>query len=213
MNCRKCNALIDKESKFCPYCGEATNNNEIKREYDDPFKDLRIDNTHASQYNYQQNYSNQKPITYDSLNTKPKNNISLIGLILGAGAGFVSCFLGDLLGFFVNTGGNGYFPWVGISVGTVAFISGVVFHCFKSKSTFSLYLKITVVSVLTFLICSVGINTTAFWISFSSSTYFEYLFSRYILKGQLLVSVINYALVFVVVPVFKRMSFFKGLNL
>ncbi|MBE5742750.1 MAG: ECF transporter S component [Clostridiales bacterium] len=137
----------------------------------------------------------------------------LIGLILGAGAGFVSCFLGDLLGFFVNTGGNGYFPWVGISVGTVAFISGVVFHCFKSKSTFSLYLKITVVSVLTFLICSVGINTTAFWISFSSSTYFEYLFSRYILKGQLLVSVINYALVFVVVPVFKRMSFFKGLNL
>ena len=137
----------------------------------------------------------------------------LIGLILGAGAGFVSCFLGDLLGFLANSGGQSYFPWVGISVGTVAFISGIVFHCFKSKKSWSLYIKIAIISILTFIICSVGINTTAFWVSFSSSTYSKYLFSRYILKGQLLVSVINYAVVFIVVPIIKRISFFKDLNI
>ena len=90
MNCRKCNALIDEQSKFCPYCGDKINNNETKREYDDPFKDLRMDNTHASQYEYQQNYSNQNNISYDNISSKPKSNISLIGLILGILSIFIS---------------------------------------------------------------------------------------------------------------------------
>lgn len=93
MNCKKCSVLIDKEANFCPYCGEVVTKEETKREYDDPFKDLRIDTTHDSQFEYQQNYSNQNQSTSTSINLKPKSNKSLIGLILGIASIFI-CFIG-----------------------------------------------------------------------------------------------------------------------
>lgn len=95
MNCKKCNALIDKQANFCPYCGEVVKKEEARGEYNDPFRDLRIDTTHDGQYQYQQNYSNQNMnmSNSDSMNPKLKSNKSLIGLILGIASIFI-CFIG-----------------------------------------------------------------------------------------------------------------------
>lgn len=113
MNCRKCGLLIDKNSNFCPYCGESVVK-ENRTEYDDPFKNIRMDNTHSGQYQYQQNYSNQNNYKMDlnEVNTVKKNNISIIALILGILAIFLS-FVPKVL-------------VLGLGVAIVAFILAVV---------------------------------------------------------------------------------------
>lgn len=97
MNCRKCGLLIDKNSNFCSYCGESVVK-ENKTEYDDPFKNIRIDNSHGSQYLYQQEYSNRNSYTsnLNEINRVNKNNTSLIGLILGIISIFL-CFVPKVL--------------------------------------------------------------------------------------------------------------------
>lgn len=95
MRCLKCNSIIDDNSNFCPYCGNSINT------YDDPFKSIRID-THQDQYYYQQNYSNNTKSNIDELNSIPRNNNSLIGLILGILAipvGIWNCWIG--IGFSI----------------------------------------------------------------------------------------------------------------
>ena len=45
MNCKKCGNLIDKDANFCPYCGEKIQESTYQESnYEDPFKDLRIEN-------------------------------------------------------------------------------------------------------------------------------------------------------------------------
>ena len=53
---------------------------------------------------------------------------ALAGIIMGAGFGFVAAFLGDLVGFLYNSAGMIYMPWVGISMGMVALISGIIIN-------------------------------------------------------------------------------------
>ena len=53
---------------------------------------------------------------------------ALAGLILGAGSGFIACFLGDFLGFLTNSGGYAYMPLVGLTTAVIALISGLVFN-------------------------------------------------------------------------------------
>lgn len=136
---------------------------------------------------------------------------ALAGVIIGAGFGFVSAFLGDLLGFLYNSAGMLYLPWVGISMGIVAFISGVIINGIKGEGA-NLFIKIALVSLTTFLVCTVAINTTAFWLLYTNGNvgYFEYLFTRLILKGQLVNSLINYALLFVAIPTLSKI---KSLNI
>jgi len=84
MNCKKCGALVDKESKFCPYCGDKLNI-ESSSTYQDPFEKLRNDNSHQQQYQYQQAYSNNSNNVKNNLKLEEniqKDNKSLIGLIL-----------------------------------------------------------------------------------------------------------------------------------
>ena len=50
----------------------------------------------------------------------------LVGILVGPISGFVICFLGDGLGFAVHPKGA-YTPWIGISTGMMALISGMVF--------------------------------------------------------------------------------------
>jgi len=154
MNCRKCNALIDKESKFCPYCGEATNNNEIKREYDDPFKDLRIDNTHASQYEYQQNYSNQNRTNYDSINKKTKNNLSLIGLILG----FLSIFISLVGGISI----------IGIGTSLTAFILTIIGFKKTSRVFGIIAIIITIFTFLTTILINIFMFVASIQLTFAN---------------------------------------------
>lgn len=92
MNCKKCGSLIDKEAKFCPYCGEKLVEDNSSS-YQDPFSQYRNTNTHQDQYQYQQTFSNTNTnsngnrILYaDDFKKQEepvsKDNKALIGLIL-----------------------------------------------------------------------------------------------------------------------------------
>ena len=138
---------------------------------------------------------------------------ALIGILIGPIAGFCACFIGDGVGFIANPSGA-YTPWIGLATGLIAFISGAFVHLIKNEKAGTVYVKIAVISVLTFFICSVGINGTFLWLVwYFKMSYFEFLIYRYIGLGQLFVSVINYALLFALVAVLKRLSFFKELQL
>lgn len=138
---------------------------------------------------------------------------ALIGLLLGPGAGFIACFIGDAVGFFVNPFGA-YTPWIGLATGLVAFITGFVFHFFQNGSYLVLYIKLSIITLATFFICSIGINSTFLWLAyFNKATFFEFLFTRYIIQGQLYVSIVNYALLFLFATVIKRVSYFDDLGI
>ena len=129
---------------------------------------------------------------------------ALTGLIIGPLYGFAACFLGDLVGFLYNSGGFMYMPWIGISMGMVAFISGLVMNCFNFKFKFAVYVKLALVCLLTFALCTVAINTTAFWIMYNTRKvpFFAYLFTRLFVQGQIYNSLFNYVLLFAAYPTF-----------
>lgn len=137
----------------------------------------------------------------------------LIGVLLGPIAGFVACFIGDAVGFFVNPFGS-YTPWIGLATGLMAFISGVVVHFYSGKSKLSLYVKLGVIAGLTFAVCSIGINSTFLWmVWYNESPYHVFLITRYFVQGQVFVSIVNYAILFILISVIKRVPFFKSLEL
>lgn len=140
---------------------------------------------------------------------------ALSGVLLGSAFGFVACFIGDLLGFLCNTGGFAYMPWIGIAMGVVSFIFGLVVNGFDLKFKGEVYVKIALSSVLTFLICTVGINTTAFWICYNTKAvpYFDYLLIRLFVSGQIWNSVFNYALCFAFIPLIMKNNFFSGMRM
>ena len=133
---------------------------------------------------------------------------ALTGMIIGPVYGFIACFLGDLVGFLYNSGGFMYMPWIGLSMGLTAFIAGLIMNFLNVKNKFAIYLKIAVVCISTFLLCTVAINTTAFWIMYNTrkvpST--AYLFTRLFVQGQIWNSLFNYALLFVFYPVIVRIK-------
>ena len=136
---------------------------------------------------------------------------AICGLIIGPLFGFAACFLGDLVGYLYHSAGFPYMPWIGIAMGMVALITGFVINGIKIKYNWGIYAKIAIVSILTFLISTVGINTTAFWLLYAKGVpYFTYLASRLFIQGQIWNSLVNYVLLFVVVPIILRI---KTLNL
>ena len=136
---------------------------------------------------------------------------AICGLIIGPLFGFAACFLGDLVGYLYHSAGFPYMPWIGIAMGMVALITGFVINGIKIKYNWGIYAKIVIVSILTFLISTVGINTTAFWLLYARGVpYFTYLASRLFIQGQIWNSLVNYALLFVIVPIILRI---KALNL
>ncbi len=151
-------------------------------------------------------------------NLTPTSKISLTmtasavtGVLLGAGFGFVACFLGDLLGFFCNSAGLLYLPWVGISSGTTALLAGVLI-CFVggNDKPLVLYGKIALLCVATFLICTIAINTTAFWLLYSKVSYSTYLVTRLFVQGQIWICLVNSVLLFIAIPLLHRFKFIAG---
>ncbi|MBQ9103979.1 MAG: ECF transporter S component [Clostridia bacterium] len=136
---------------------------------------------------------------------------ALAGALLGAGFGFVACFIGDLVGFLFNSGGFMYMPWIGIAMGMVAFIFGLLINGFDFKFKGSIYLQLGLASLLTFIVCTVGINTTAFWILYNTKAvpYFSYLSIRLFVSGQIWNSLLNYALCFVFIPLVLKLNIFE----
>lgn len=130
----------------------------------------------------------------------------LTGIVLGSACGFAACFLGDLVGFFVHSSGFMYMPWIGISMGLAAFIAGLVVHGVRLPFKGGLYVKLAAVCALTFAVCTVGVNTTAFWLLYSKVSYGTYLFSRLFILGQIWNSLANYVLLFIFVPVLGKIK-------
>lgn len=125
---------------------------------------------------------------------------AITGLLIGPLFGFVACFLGDLVGFLYNSAGFAYLPWIGISMGLTAAVFGLIVSGIESKKSWFLYVKLAIACVLTFAVCTVAINTTAFWLLYSKVGYGTYLISRLFVQGQIWNSLFNYALIFLVVP-------------
>ena len=150
--------------------------------------------------------------------------ISIItGILLGGVLGFISVFLADLLGYLISSWGLVYMPWVGLSVALMALISGVVFKIGKNTNL-SLILKCGIVTLLTFLLCTVLINSLGFYyynkamgfstavLEYVSKTFGKevkfpfYLAYRLIFKGQILNSIFNYLLFYLFIPIAKKLK-------
>ena len=131
---------------------------------------------------------------------------ALTGILIGPIFGFTACFLGDLVGFLYHNAGFAYLPWIGISMGLTAAIAGLVMNGLPSKKGWFFYVKLTLVCLSTFFLCTVAINTTAFWLLYSKTDYWTYLISRLFVQGQIWNSLFNYALLFVAVPALEKLK-------
>lgn len=125
----------------------------------------------------------------------------LTGIIIGPLFGFVACFLGDLVGFLYHSAGFAYMPWIGISLGVTAAIAGLIVNGLPSKKAWFLYVKLALACLLSLTICTVLINTTAFWLLYNPKVdYATYLVSRLFIQGQIWNCLVNYALLFLALP-------------
>ena len=130
---------------------------------------------------------------------------ALAGIVIGPLFGFVACFLGDLVGFLYHSSGYAYLPWIGIAMGVTATIAGLVVNGIPFRFKGGLQVKLAIVSLLSFLVCTVAINTTAFWLLYAKGVpYFTYLTTRLFVQGQIWNSIVNYALLFLLVPTLVR---------
>ncbi|MDE6059121.1 MAG: ECF transporter S component [Clostridia bacterium] len=142
----------------------------------------------------------------------------LAGILIGPLFGFCAVFLGDAVGYLYNSMGYVYYWWVALSVATMALIAGLVMNLpFKFKG--AVFVKLAIICLLTFFVCSVGINTTGMYyiglnIYFPKDvqnaaaerfggefTFWIYCAIRFFILGQIYNSILNYALLFVIVPV------------
>lgn len=146
----------------------------------------------------------------------------LSGVALGALSGFASGLIGDFLGVVLR--GWVYMPWVGFSTATFALISGVFVEFLPLRFEGGLQLRMALACIVTFLICTIAINSTGFYyyneaMGFSTAvvdyaterfggdvTYWVYVAYRLIVKGQIWNSLVNYALFFIALPVLMRIK-------
>ena len=152
---------------------------------------------------------------------------ALAGILIGAGSGFCACLIGDAVGFMINSWGYVYMPWVGLTSGVTALFAGLIFYGFYFDFKGGLYLKLLLISLASFIVGTVLINSTGFYIynyvmGFSTAVidyvssvfggevgYFGYLFYRLIFKGQIYNCLVNYALLFIIIPLIIKLPYFK----
>lgn len=137
---------------------------------------------------------------------------ALIGMLAGGGYGFVVCFLGDTIGFFLHPFGA-YLPMLSVSAGLTALFSGVCLSYAVDKSEneptaplWKTVLAVVAVCLLSFTVCTVGItHTTFFYLYANGRSYWAYFVYRFVLQGQLYNCIFNYALIFLSVPILKKL--------
>ncbi len=138
---------------------------------------------------------------------------ALSGVALGSLLGFTACFLGDLVGFLYNSGGFAYMPWIGLSMGLTSAFAGLLYNALESDNKAVNVIKGIVVCALSLLICTIGINTTAFWLLYSPTTpYGVYLVARLIGKGQIFNCLVNYVLVIIGAPLLEKLLYKSNLS-
>jgi len=130
----------------------------------------------------------------------------LTGIILGPIFGFSACFLGDTVGFFINSGGYLWTPWVGLSMGLAAVIGALVMNGIRWRFEGAWCVKLALVCLLTFLICTFAINTTAGYFLWNSGGWSYWKFVGIRLSGQVWVNILNYVLLFIALPVLTKVG-------
>ena len=148
---------------------------------------------------------------------------ALSGILLGPLCGFAACWIGDLVGYLYNSWGLLYMPWVGLSTGVIALLSGLIFNGIHFKFRGSVYVKLFFVCLISFFVCTAGINSTGFYLynktmGFSTKviefvdkkfgtgvTYWGYVIYR-LFGGQIWNCLLNYALLFAVVPLLNSIK-------
>ncbi len=130
---------------------------------------------------------------------------ALTGMLIGPVFGFIACFLGDLVGFLYHSAGFAYMPWIGLSMGLTSFLFGIAATFFRRGKGW-LYVKLALACLTSFLLCTVAINTTAFWLLYSKVDYFTYLVARLFVQGQIWNSLFNFLLIFIAVPILNRVK-------
>ena len=141
----------------------------------------------------------------------------LSGMILGPFLGFAAVFLGDGVGYLVNSAGYPYYWWVALSCALMALIAGLVMKLpFKFRG--SGYVKLALICILTLTLCSAGVNSLGmYYIGLEiympkdvleaaaerfggALNFWNYLFIRFLLLGQIWNSLVSYALLFLALP-------------
>lgn len=129
----------------------------------------------------------------------------LTGMVLGGGAGFCACFLGDLIGFMIHPFGE-YSPWIGISTACMALFAGVILYVSGSPKE-KMRLKLLAVCLLIFELCTCGITTVYLnQVWFKSMTYWECLSYRLLVQGQIYNSLFNSILVVAGLPLLAKIK-------
>ena len=148
----------------------------------------------------------------------------LAGILIGPLLGACAVFIGDSVGYLVNSMGYPYYWWVALSCAGMALIAGLIMNGLRLKFKGAGYVKLAIICVLTFFVCSVLINSLGmYYIGFKiympSSVIEEaesrfggklsfgiYLLIRFFVLGQFYNSLFNYALLFCVVPVLNAVK-------
>ena len=149
----------------------------------------------------------------------------LAGVTLGALPGAVAVFVGDLFGYLLNSAGMYYYWWVALSLMLMAVIAGLVMRIpmhFKG----SLFVKLTIVTVLTFSLCTVLVNSLGMYYIVIGNKLFlsqsvidainerfggvwsfgNYVFVRLFVLGQIYNSILNYILAFLAIPLLNAVK-------
>lgn len=147
----------------------------------------------------------------------------LAGIMIGPLFGFAAVFLGDGIGYLVNSMGYPYYWWVALSCASMALIAGLVMYI-PMRFKGGIYVKLALICVLTFAVCSLTINTSgmyyiglklympsnvkaAFEERFGGrQTFWIYTAIRFFILGQIYNSLVNYILLFAIVPVLKSVK-------
>ena len=147
----------------------------------------------------------------------------LAGILIGPLFGFCAVFLGDGIGYLYNSMGYPYYWWVALSCATMALISGLTM-AIPLRFKGSVYFKLAFICALVLAVCSAGINSAGMYYiglnlympknvaqaiaeRFGGEWSFgAYLIIRFFLLGQIYNSLVNYALLFVTVPVLKAIK-------
>ncbi len=151
---------------------------------------------------------------------------AVTGVAIGPLAGFLTCIFGDFIGYLFSPGGMIYMPWVGVSTGLFAFLSGLILGRIFDKTedvTYGkIFIRLAIYVVVSFFVCTIAVNSTGFYVynyyvgfgknfvRFAAENFggdcnfFVYVLYRLFFLGQIWNSVANYALLFIFFPTLKR---------
>lgn len=139
------------------------------------------------------------------------------GTFFGGGAGFIIMFLGDLIGFLINSGGGVFWFPTSICTGLLALIPGVIMNVVKFRFKGGVMLKAVIAALITYAAITCCLSALANYAYVKYVVYagreYDKLFSAY-LVGKIafssVVAWINYALCFALIPIINSV---KGLKL